>query len=252
LGTSPSSLRSWEQMGLIRPVRSQGHFRLYTQQVLDAAKRILHLRRKKGLNLAGIAHFLESESRAGAVPAPILVPSRKISSTLLRLRKKNSLTLADVSRKTWISVSFISALERGETNPSIATLQKLATLYGTNVRSFFGGQGVSRPFTRARDRKVLQPQPGVRIEELAVGDTMMDPSLYRIAPGRSSGGSYRHEGEEFVYVLQGRLEMWLDEVDRYILERGDCLYFKSTQAHLWRNASTRETVLLWVNTPPTF
>ncbi|HMD42912.1 MAG TPA: MerR family transcriptional regulator, partial [Candidatus Acidoferrum sp.] len=60
LGVSPSSLRTWEQVGLIRPARSQGRYRLYTSDDLEAGKRILHLRKEKGLNLAGVAHLFST------------------------------------------------------------------------------------------------------------------------------------------------------------------------------------------------
>ena len=252
LGVSPSSLRNWEQLGLINPIRSQGRYRLYSREVIDAAKRILYLRRNKRLNLAAIAHMRQTESASHEPASPRVGPPRKISHYVQRLRKERKLTLNEVAQKTGLSVSFISALERGQANPSIATMQKLAVLYGTNVRSFFGEPDGARRLIRPRERKVLQPQPGVRMEQLAAGDTMMDPGLFRIAPGTTSGGSYHHEGEEFIYVLQGRIEIWLDEIERYILEPGDCLYFQSTQAHRWRSASDKETVLMWVNTPPTF
>lgn len=252
LGVSPSSLRNWENLGLIMPVRSQGRYRLYSQEMMEAVKRIVYLRRNKRLNLAGVAHMLREEAPPVARTRWHPAPSNRIGVTLLRLRKQRNMTLNEVARKAGLSVSFLSALERGEANPSIATLQKLAELYGTNIRSFFGERGGVKRLVRPRDRKSLQPQPGVRMEELAFGDTLMDPSLFRIAPGASSGGSYHHEGEEFIYVLQGRLEIWLDEIERYTLEPGDCLYFKSTQAHRWRSASDKETLLLWVNTPPTF
>jgi DNA-binding transcriptional MerR regulator/quercetin dioxygenase-like cupin family protein len=252
LGISASSLRNWEQLGLINPIRSQGRYRLYSREVLDAAKRILYLRRNKRLNLAAIAHMRQAESGSHELAHRRAAPASKVSHCLQRLRQQRGLTLHAVARRTRLSVSFVSALERGQANPSIATLQKLAEFYGTNVRSFFGEPDVPRRLVRPRERKVLQPQPGVRMEELAAGDTLMDPGLFRIAPGASSGGSYHHEGEEFIYVLQGSIEVWLDEIERYILQPGDCLYFKSTQAHRWRSASDKETILLWVNTPPTF
>jgi quercetin dioxygenase-like cupin family protein len=90
------------------------------------------------------------------------------------------------------------------------------------------------------------------MELLALGNKIMEPHIFHIAPGASSGGSYEHEGEEFIYVLQGKLEMWLDELERYVMEQGDSLYFESSLAHRWRNLSDEETVLMWVNTPPTF
>lgn len=254
LGVSPSSLRNWERIGLFTPIRSQGRYRLYSQETLNTAKRIKYLRGVKGLNLAGVLHTLDTETNGVGSPKPLRrqMTSDGIGPRLLRLRNQQNSTLAAVSRKTGLSVSFLSALERGHANASIASLQKLAHLYRTNVLSFFGGGETAQRLVRPRERKVLQPHPGVKMELLALGNTMMEPHLFRIAPGASSGGSYHHEGEEFIYVLHGRLEIWLDEVERYVLENGDCLYFESNQAHRWQSLSDKETVLLWVNTPPTF
>jgi DNA-binding transcriptional MerR regulator/quercetin dioxygenase-like cupin family protein len=252
LSMSPSSLRNWEQRGLITPARSQGRYRLYSREVIDTAKRIQYLRRNKRLNIAGVAHVMESERRTPDKKPQSALKSEGIGDRLLRLRQERKLTLSAVSHKTGLSVSFVSALERGEANPSVATLQKLAVLYGTNIRSFFGEMSDGQRLVRPKERKVLQPQPGVRIEQLACGETQMDPGIFRIAPGATSGGSYHHEGEEFIYVLQGRLEIWLDEIERYVLEPHDCLYFSSMQSHRWSSLSDKETVLLWVNTPPTF
>jgi uncharacterized cupin superfamily protein len=80
----------------------------------------------------------------------------------------------------------------------------------------------------------------------------MEPHLFRLAPGATSGGSYHHQGEEFIFVLAGSCEIWLDEAERYHLRKGDSLYFSSSQAHRWRNSGDVETVLFWINTPPTF
>ena len=57
------------------------------------------------------------------------------------------------------------------------------------------------------ERKVLEAGPGVRMELLAWGNTVMEPHLFRIAPQSGSGESYHHEGEEFLYVLQGELQI---------------------------------------------
>ena len=87
---------------------------------------------------------------------------------------------------------------------------------------------------------------------LASGKKVMEPHLFRIAPGADSGGSYSHEGEEFIYVLQGKLEVWIDEIEHYALETGDSLYFESTQPHRWQSLSEKRDLALWVNTPATF
>jgi uncharacterized cupin superfamily protein len=57
---------------------------------------------------------------------------------------------------------------------------------------------------------VLEAGPGVRMELLAWGNTVMEPHLFRIAPKAGSGESYTHEGEEFLMVLRGELHLALD------------------------------------------
>jgi DNA-binding transcriptional MerR regulator len=255
LGISSSSLRLWEQMGLLAPARSEGRYRLYSHEDLRTARRILYLRKKKGLNLAGVSHLLAESAPAERRKSPPESSNRKtqnIGEQLYGLRRRQGYTLAEVARRTQLSISFLSALERGHANPSIATLQRLAELYKTNVLSMFGAQDKVQRLVRSADRKILRPQPGVQMELLAVGKAQMEPHLFRIAPGATSGGSYHHEGEEFIHVLQGSLEVWLDEVVRYVLAAGDTLYFESTHAHRWKSLSDEETILLWVNTPPTF
>ena len=258
LRISASSLRNWERIGLIRPVRSQGRYRLYSREVLQQARQIQYLRRVKRLNPQGILHMMRSQEngnrsqQSGAMPRNGAVAERRIGERLLRLRRANDMTLTGAARKAGISPSFLSAIERGQAKPSVATFQKLAQLYKTNVVSFFGEADEARRLVRPRDRKVLQPEPGIKIEQLANGDTMMEVQLWRVAPGITSGGSYHHEGEEFIYMLRGSLEIWLDEIERYVVHEGDSLYFESTHAHRWKNPGTSDAVLLWVNTPPSF
>lgn len=252
LGVSPSSLRNWEKIGLITPVRSQGRYRLFSREVLNQAKQIRFLRRVKHLNPHGILHVLETSKGAPRPRSRTARGKGTIGGRLLRLRQQEGLKLTEAARKAAISPSYLSAIERNQANPSVATFQKLAQLYKTNVLSFFGDQKGGPRLVRPRDRKALEPHPGVRIEQLVVGRALMEAQLWYIAPGAGSGGSYHHEGEEFIYVLRGSLEIWLDEVERYSLGAGDSLYFESTHAHRWDNKGKSETVLVWINTPPTF
>jgi DNA-binding transcriptional MerR regulator/quercetin dioxygenase-like cupin family protein len=252
LGISASSLRNWEYMGLITAARSQGRYRLYSQETLKMLRRIKYLRTVQRVNAAGIAAMLQGKREYVREPSATKHKKEAIAQKLLELRREQGLTLAEVARRTGVSVSFLSSLERGYSNASIATLQKLARLYETNVLAFFSDKDDSRRLVRARERKVLVPNPGVQMELLAFGKKIMEPHLFRIAPGANSGGSYSHEGEEFIYVLQGKLEVWIDELEHYALEAGDSLYFESAQAHRWQSLSEKETLLLWVNTPATF
>ncbi|HYL94195.1 MAG TPA: cupin domain-containing protein, partial [Terriglobales bacterium] len=100
-------------------------------------------------------------------------------------------------------------------------------------------------------RKVLEAGPGVRMELLAWGNTVMEPHLFRIAPKAGSGDSYSHEGEEFLFVLRGQFKIAL-QGEEFLLKPGDSFYFESPTPHTWANPGKTETWVLWVNTPPTF
>ena len=81
---------------------------------------------------------------------------------------------------------------------------------------------------------------------------MLECMLFRVARRAGSDGSYSHAGEEFIYMLRGELEIWLDETERHVLRASDGFWFESNLGHRWFNPSSEEAVLIWVNTPPTF
>ena len=93
---------------------------------------------------------------------------------------------------------------------SVSTLRKLARFYKTNILDFFDPAESNIRLVSPDKRKVLEAGPGVRMELLAWGNTVMEPHLFRIAPQSGSGESYTHEGEEFLYILQGELQISLD------------------------------------------
>jgi quercetin dioxygenase-like cupin family protein len=74
----------------------------------------------------------------------------------------------------------------------------------------------------------------------------------RFPPGSASGTQpYTHRGEEGGLVLEGMLELWIEN-EKFLLNAGDSFSFPSTKPHRYRNPSKRETVVLWVITPPTY
>jgi quercetin dioxygenase-like cupin family protein/DNA-binding transcriptional MerR regulator len=242
----------WESVGLILPDRTSGGRRVYSPEKVERLKYIQRLRTQKRLNVEAIRQVLGTSEELRNAKPRVRHPGISISRHLRHLRHKRGMTLSQAATGTNLSVSFLSSLEHGKTNASVATLQRLAVFYGTNVQSFFGVSKKPRKLVTPRLRKQLSNEPGVHIELLSLTDNLMQPHLYRIAPGCSSGGAYHHEGEEFVYVISGTCEFWLDEMEHYALKPGDCLYFPSTQTHRWSNTGAETAVLLWTNTPSTF
>lgn len=249
VGVSPSVIRAWEKLGLARPQRSSSRYRLYSSEDLKLLKRARFLRKARGMNAAAIVQLLKRE---GMMMAPAVNGSAgAIGAHLRRLRAERRLSLAQVARVAGISVGFLSALERSQMSGSVGTLRKLARFYKTNILDFFDAADTSSLQVRPDERKILEAGPGVKMELLAWGNTVMEPHLFRVAPEAGSGDSYTHEGEEFLYILRGELAITVQE-KQYRLKTGDSFYFESATSHRWKNPGRGECWILWVNTPPTF
>ncbi|MFZ1917598.1 MAG: cupin domain-containing protein [Terriglobales bacterium] len=248
VGISPSGIRGWESLGLTRPQRSNGRYRLYTNDDVRLLKKARYLRKVRRLNPLAIVETLKRE---GAIKPPASHTTITLGSRLRQLRTKRRLSLAEVAAGAGISVGFLSAIERSQMSASIGTLRRLARYYRTNILDFFDPAESNPRLVRPAKRKVLEAGPGVHMELLAWGNTVMEPHLFRIKPNAGSGESYAHEGEEFLFVLRGELKISLAD-DEYHLKRGDSFYFESATPHHWKNPGSRETWVLWVNTPPTF
>jgi len=248
VGVSPSVIRSWERLGLTRPQRTESKYRLYSAEDVRLLKKARFLRRVQGLNAPAIMRVLKREGAGAQSPD---TRSGAVGAHLRQLRLKRKMSLAQVAGAVGVSVGFLSAVERSHMSASVGTLRKLARFYKTNILGFYDEAEHNGRVVRPGNRKVLEAGQGVRMELLAWGNKVMEPHLFRIAPESGSGESYTHEGEEFLYVLRGELEIAVQE-DEYRLKTGDSFYFESSTPHRWKNPGKKETWVLWVNTPPTF
>jgi DNA-binding transcriptional MerR regulator/quercetin dioxygenase-like cupin family protein len=248
VGISPSVIRMWESLGLARPRRSASKYRLYSREDVRLLKKASFLRKVRGMNAPAIVQTLKREGLAR--------PARDgkagtIGPRLRQLRTKKGASLASVATAVGISVGFLSALERSQMSASVGTLRKLTRYYKTNILDFHNAAEATKYLVRPDERKALEAGNGVRMELLAWGNTVMEPHLFRVAPGAGSGESYTHVGEEFLYLLKGELQIFLRD-EEFRLKTGDSFYFESAVPHKWTNPGRSETMILWVNTPPTF
>ena len=246
VGVSPSTLRAWERKGLVRPMRAGGRHRRYNSE--DIAR----LRDVRALLTRGFAPpALHSLIAGEALPEDPVVGKR-----LRAARTKRSLSLRSAAERAGISASYLSLVERGLAEPSVALLQRVASAYGGTLLEFFGtapGGTAGPKLVRTSERRRLRGFDRVEIEDLVTfPNAVLEIDIFSVAPGGGSGGAYSHDGEEALYVLDGELDVWLDDAEHYHIEAGDTLYFRSAQQHRWMNQSNTTTRLFWVNTPPTF
>ncbi len=179
-----------------------------------------------------------------------------IGKKLRELRKANRLTLKQVAEKAGCTESYISQLENGNANPSIATLKKIAAVFKVQIVDFFIDQAKEDPVVmRKEDRIDIDFKDGGKTNIQAM---VKNPQKKRmvafyttIEPGGGSSGMYTHIGEEFGLVLSGEMELTI-EGKTYHLKEGDSFYFSSARPHGFANKSKENTVVAWVVSPPTF
>lgn len=255
-GVSASTLRLWETQGLVVPERSATGHRQYSESDVAQLKRVSWFRAERGLNPAAIREALEAEAGEpdDAAAAADTSPASQVGRKLRSLRRAAGKTLEQVAGDIGVAASVLSTLERTSQGVSVAVLHNLAEYFGTTVSSLSGeDEPEVRALVRSGEwRTWPRTTPGVTVQLLAEGRNQMDCHRFVLEPGASSEGAYKHEGEEFVYVLSGRVEFVLDSDQFHDLSAGDSLYFESRRHHAWSNRHDGETVLLWINTPPTF
>lgn len=170
------------------------------------------------------------------------------------LRKEKRLTLKDVSRDTGLSVSFLSKLETDKANASLGTFKLLSDYFDKPSTYFF--EEIETPYgvvvRKGQGRKLRSPQTGFILELLAYDpNTKIEPLLTTLDPGMKSAHLYSHDGEEFNYIIKGKLKYFLGE-EVFILEEGDSIYHRSTIQHGFENIGKGECVYITTITPPTF
>src|SRR5579859_6358081 len=176
--------------------------------------------------------------------------------TIRRLRESRQLSLKEVAARSGLTQSFLSQVERNLTNPSVASLRKVAQAFDVQLTELFQGPVIpeNRVVRGAERRQLIHPSQQWR-------DYLLTPSLKGklqvilsvIEPGGGSGEEpYAHDSdEECVIVLRGRLEFWVGS-DRYLLEEGDTIVFESRIPHSNRNAGPEPAEVLWITTPPSY
>jgi transcriptional regulator with XRE-family HTH domain len=175
----------------------------------------------------------------------------EMGQRLRATRTALGMSLAEVARHSGLSISFLSAVERGQSSISVGNLFKLADAYGTTVPALGATQpGSERNVLHRHERARYSAGGGrVLIEDLIASPGALEAQHMEILPGGGSEEAYAHPGEEMIYILSGTLSFVIEERDVYQLVPGDTLYFQSTQLHRWSNDGEELVSLIWINVP---
>jgi transcriptional regulator with XRE-family HTH domain len=164
------------------------------------------------------------------------------------------LSLRELAQRVDLTASFLSQIERDLASPSIESLRKISDALEVPIFHFLVEPEAKSPVVR-RDERALLRLPGSNLTyQLMTPDLnrKMEVFLAEREPGEEKITiPLRQDTEEYIYILQGQLEIQLGE-DVYLLGQGDSIYFNGTL--LRRLASRGDTTLRFISviTPPIF
>ena len=184
-----------------------------------------------------------------------------IGDLLREAREAKNWSLRDAAERSGLSLSFIGAVERNETSPSMRSLKNLTDALGVHLTDLFKNLEQA-PDTITIKSPLVTPEMRQRLDNVFPGVAMyvlshetsnsLQALMVVARPGGSTGeGDFTHEGEEFALLLSGTL--WLRVGDReYNLRQGDSISFQSSVPHRWENRDVIPCMCLWVLTPPSW
>lgn len=178
----------------------------------------------------------------------------RLGASLRDARTRRKLSLNDVARETEISASFLSLVENGKSDIAIGRLVRVLAFLEIPLRDVLPDPSpADAHLVRVgEERRLPSAQEGIEFF-LLTSDTnhLMMPMLIVFKPGAHLAEYGRHDGEEFIHVLDGHLTLEVEGSPTQLLTSGESAYYRSDQPHLFRNASDEHSLrILCVNTPP--
>jgi transcriptional regulator with XRE-family HTH domain len=206
------------------------------------------------------SQFVKSDEDKACLDTPIDERPAKdkqinVGERVRAVREDRGLSLQDISMRTGLDVSILKKIEAGSVAPPLGTVVKLAKALEMKMGYFVSGEQ-DRPFTivRGDERKVVSRYDskrgkhyGYEYESLAPHkkDRHMEPFLVTLVPADTEEERSAHDGQEFIYVLEGVMEVRLGE-EIHLLDPGDAIYYDSTVPHLVKCHGSEATKILAV------
>ena len=175
-----------------------------------------------------------------------------IGKKIRNLRNRNGLTLQELADRTELTKGFLSQLERGQVSPSIVTLLDLIECLGSTPGEFFQEEEEQVVFSEQHYFEKIDEAGNSRQWIVPTAQRyQMEPLLVTLQPHQTLEEDKPHTGEEFGYVMSGRIQVHLGD-KTYSVKAGESFYYRATQRHRISTPATRPAKYLWISTPPEF
>ena len=176
-----------------------------------------------------------------------------IGERILNLRQSSNLTQEELAERANLTKGFISQIERDLTSISLDSLIQILGALDENISDFFQETTQAKIIYREKDRVAIEKEKIHKFELLVPGSTnrRLEPILLTLRKGESTPKEKPHEGEELGYVLRGRVNLRFGR-EILKLKRGECFYLSAEKEHWLHNTGSKEAVILWISSPPSF
>ena len=187
----------------------------------------------------------------------------KIGAKVKLVRENRKLSVEEVAERSGLNAAQISSIEDGSLVPNLTPLIKIARVLGVRLGTFMDDQEDLGPvLVRGGNEKDKKSVTRFSERSNAVSsdldfyslaqnkaDRHMDPFVIDIfPPSHEDVKLSSHEGEEFIYVLTGNVQIIYGK-DKYDLKPGDSIYYDSIVAHHVHSVDGNAKILAVVYTP---
>ena len=176
----------------------------------------------------------------------------EIGTKIKALRLKNNLTQEELADRCELTKGYISQLENDVVNPSIDTLGDILVVLGTNLGEFFRNEESEPVVFKPAD--CFSKDYGDSVTTWLVPSAqknMMEPILLELNEKGAFEKDMPHEGEEFGYVLRGKIRLTVGK-RTFTVKQGESFYYKADKKHAIENPTDEHSTVLWISCPPNF
>jgi transcriptional regulator with XRE-family HTH domain len=196
---------------------------------------------------------LPQDGRLSVQRAPASLSfSHLVGARLKRLRLQRRLTLQEVAAAVELSHSFLSMLERGQADVSMARLHRLASFYGIPLSELFVEELGSSQVV------VVTNEDGERVERARGMTLRLLPVAREVGlqlvhvvfePHSDPSPPVSHDGEDFFWVLTGQVVL-VYGADEYVIKKGQAALYSARVHHYFINRKSTRAEILSITTPP--
>lgn len=184
----------------------------------------------------------------------------KIGEKIRQIRESKDMSVEELAQESQISVELLESLESGAQVPSLTPLFKIAKVLGVRLGTFLDDMPQKGPFMvkSGKSESVIHfsdldnKSRGSALDFYSLaygkGDRHMEPFIIDVHPYNTEHQPSSHEGEEFIYVLDGEIEILYGN-ETYHLAPGDSIYYDSVIPHHVHAKNTEAKILAVVYAP---